>query len=218
MNRRSPNRSATPKLRDRLREATAEAILGAAETVFGQAGLHAARMEAIAAEAGVAVGTLYNHFKDRERLLDALVDARRAELLGRLDAALADSRGAPFDAQLRVFVGALTEHFEAHKPYLSIMMEVEASQNCRTFPVAIHKPRQSRRTMEEIHVRVAKLIDRGLAAKALRRNDADIYPTVLMGMVRSFMVRRLFHDNPKPLPLTQRVDQMTRFFLNGAGV
>ena len=65
--------SAPPRLRHRLREETVSAILEAAEHEFASDGLHAARMERIAARAGVAVGTLYNHFDDREALVLALV-------------------------------------------------------------------------------------------------------------------------------------------------
>jgi AcrR family transcriptional regulator len=83
VNPRSSRRTAVQPLRSRLREVAAAAILEAAEDVFEDEGLHA-RMETIARRAGVAVGTLYNHFADRETLLRSLVDAHHAELLERL--------------------------------------------------------------------------------------------------------------------------------------
>lgn len=44
-------------------------ISQAAVRVFSREGFHRARMKAIAQEAGVAVGTIYNYFKDKDDLL-----------------------------------------------------------------------------------------------------------------------------------------------------
>src|SRR5512142_1387741 len=100
MNRGSSNQKCV-RLRDRFREETSEAILAAAEEIFAEEGLHGARMESIAAGAGVAVGTVYNHFEDREALLQELIRSRRATLVGKLDAALAEGKDLPFREALR---------------------------------------------------------------------------------------------------------------------
>ena len=44
-------------------------ISQAAVRVFSREGFHRARMKSIAQEAGVAVGTIYNYFKDKDDLL-----------------------------------------------------------------------------------------------------------------------------------------------------
>src|ERR671934_3088172 len=85
MNLNSPRRTKVQPLRARLREETNKAILQAAEQVFGAQGAGGARMEDIAARAGVAVGTLYNHFHDRDALLSELLASRREDLAGRLE-------------------------------------------------------------------------------------------------------------------------------------
>src|ERR1051326_4369570 len=99
MNGRSSNPTRVHKLRDRFRDQTEGAIMAAAEEVFARHGLHAAHMDAIARQAGVAVGTLYNYFTDREALLGALLDARRKELVGRLDEHLAPLAERRFEEQ-----------------------------------------------------------------------------------------------------------------------
>ncbi len=76
------------RLRDRLRDETGRAILAAAEAVFAEDGLHDARMERIASRAGVAVGTLYNHFEDKDALVRSLVRSSRQALLDRVDGAV----------------------------------------------------------------------------------------------------------------------------------
>ena len=54
-------------------EARRQAILQAALAVFAQHGFEAARLEDMAARAGVAKGTLYLYFRDKEALFEALV-------------------------------------------------------------------------------------------------------------------------------------------------
>ena len=55
-------------------------MLEAARTVFQRDGL-SAQMDAIAAEAGLGVGTLYRHFPTREALIDVLVAERLHQLV-----------------------------------------------------------------------------------------------------------------------------------------
>src|SRR3954471_15366151 len=86
MNRRSESEPERQTLRGRIRETTVQAILSAAEEVFADDGFHAARMGAIAAKAGVSVGTLYNHFEDRDALLGGLrSEEHTSELQSRRD-------------------------------------------------------------------------------------------------------------------------------------
>src|SRR3954471_18358392 len=113
MNRRSINELAPQTLRERNRSTTIETVLAAAEEVFADQGLHSAHMGEIASRAGVAVGTLYNHFQDREALLAGLLDARRVELLARIDRGLAETADRPFREQLRSLLASVLEHKRA---------------------------------------------------------------------------------------------------------
>lgn len=60
-----------------------EKLLDAAQEVFRERGL-GAPLEAVAARAGVSIGTLYNRFSTREELIDAALPALLAETLGEL--------------------------------------------------------------------------------------------------------------------------------------
>jgi len=62
-------------------EARREAILQAALTVFAAHGFEAARLEDVATRAGVAKGTLYLYFRDKEALFEALVRSAVSPLL-----------------------------------------------------------------------------------------------------------------------------------------
>ena len=83
MNRKSrieniaPARVAGKRRTRRVRETTKalfrKAILDAGEEVFASAGFYGAKVQDIAARAGVAVGTIYNHFGQKEDVLIALL-------------------------------------------------------------------------------------------------------------------------------------------------
>src|SRR5579884_763575 len=66
----TPQRS----VKARLREVRAAIIMDAAEEVFMEKGYHDASMDEIAARAGIAKGTLYQHFPGKEDLVFALIE------------------------------------------------------------------------------------------------------------------------------------------------
>jgi AcrR family transcriptional regulator len=88
---------AAPQSRKIDAAARREAILDAALTVFAEHGFEAARLEDMAKRAGVAKGTLYLYFKDKEALFEALVRSAVPPILGRVSAAAAMPGMAPGD-------------------------------------------------------------------------------------------------------------------------
>ena len=69
-------------------------LLEAAERAFARLGFHGARMDDVAAEAGVAKGLLYRHFASKEELFGALMVERGAAFTTRLRAAWAATRSS----------------------------------------------------------------------------------------------------------------------------
>ena len=168
-------------MRDRLRDEANRAILEAAELVFSEEGL-GARMERIAARAGVAVGTLYNHFRDREALASALARSTRESLFGRLDAALAASSGRPVREQLRAFIGAVAEHGKAHGRYLAMLVQAGVGP-------ASAKP--VRGLIDELVARTDVIAARGVEAGELRPETREVLALALVGVIRIASVRVL---------------------------
>ncbi len=169
------------RLRDRLRDEASRAILEAAEQVFSEDGL-GARMERIAVRAGVAVGTLYNHFRDREALASALACSRREGLFARLDAALAASAGRPVREQLRAFIGAVAEHGKVHGRYLAMLVQAGAGP-------ASASPGKS--LLDELIGRADVVVARGIGAGELRAEAREILTLALVGAIRTANVRIL---------------------------
>lgn len=209
-------------LRQRIRETTAQAILAAAEEVFANKGLHDAHMSEIAALAGVAVGTVYNHFADRDALLAGLLEARRAEMLARIDEALgtvASPATTPtgFRDRLRAFLLAVLTHKQEHRAlgrFFQILMQGEIGRYQETFPSACHVPTA---TLQEVFSRLDKLMKQGVRARALRADIADLAPALFMGMIRSIMIRDTFMKVDGNTNLASDTDRLLTFFLQGAG-
>jgi AcrR family transcriptional regulator len=209
MNPGSKKRTAVPKLRQRIRAATCDAIAAAAEELFAERGVQGAHINDIAARAGVSVGTLYNHFEDRDAILESLLARRRAELVEALDAVLDAGASRPFREQLAGLLGALFDHFEAHRRFFSIILESDHARDRATFPASATKKQQA---MQEVYRRVETLMKRGVRQKALRPKHAELYPALLMGCVRAVLVRELYDG----VGLSSRyVDAVLTLFLDG---
>jgi AcrR family transcriptional regulator len=220
MNRRSEARApsarpAAPRLRARIRETTVQAILAAAEEVFADAGLHAAHMGTIAAKAGVSVGTLYNHFEDREALLAGLLAARHAELIGKLDVALREAAERPLRERLRAILGAFAGHCEAHRKFVHIVVQREVGRYQQTYPQAWAKKTDA---MREIHERIEGEMRRGVKERALRPEAADLATTFFLGMMRALIIRDMTRDTTAPGgDMARDLDRLLDAFFGGMG-
>ncbi|WP_163865785.1 TetR/AcrR family transcriptional regulator [Myxococcus eversor] len=207
MNRDSKSEAPVKNLRSRLREATADAILVAAADVFAREGVHAAKMESIAEQAGVSVGTLYNHFKDRAALLDALRAKRRQVLLTRLDAALAPVKEQPSSVRLRTFVTAIFAHVAERDAFVRLLVQLPEDP--------AHSQNKSQ-VLAELNRRLEVIIDQGIRAKELRAEGRAFYPSLLMGLVRGALDR--LREDGHPHSPAAWGEEISRVFLKGIEV
>jgi AcrR family transcriptional regulator len=217
MNRRSDSRGTTakaaaPTLRARIRETTVQAILGAAEEVFADAGLHAAHMDSIAAKAGVSVGTLYNHFEDREALLTGLLAARRGELVGKIDEAIREAAGRPLRERLRGILRAFSGHCDAHRKFVHIVLQREVGRYQQTFPQAWAKKNDS---MREIQDRIEGEMKRGVKERALRPEAGELAGTFFLGMLRALVIRDV--ASTSGADMSADLDRLLDAFFGGMG-
>jgi AcrR family transcriptional regulator len=193
VSRRSPVVSdvsvpAVVPLRERFRREVAGAIAAAAEEVFAERGLHSAHVGDIARRAGVAVGTLYNHYEDRDALLAALLRDRGDELVATFDSALASGEGKSLERRLRAFVDAYFAFFAKHRPYFRVLLEGELTQLQATYPRSAAIPSQHHQAI----LRQLEGLFRGAAeGRQLRADRSELYPWLLLGMMRGVVVADL---------------------------
>lgn len=191
-------------LRDRLREQTQSLILEAAQQLLGEEGLANARIDAIAARAGVSVGTLYNHFKDRDAILAAVLESNLQALLRSLDAVLADP-SPDYATALRQFVSAFSDHWQQNGEVVHLLMTGQ--------PDLTNLLCNRQDVIREIRWRGARLIKLGVDAGVLRSDHPSLFGDFLLALMRQrWMQRMMLPDEVLP-----DVHHMIEFFLHGAG-
>jgi TetR/AcrR family transcriptional regulator len=102
---------------------TRDDLVEAGATVFAERGFDGATAEVIAARAGTTKAMINYHFRSKQGLYEAILDATFTELARRFDAVRAGGGTAP--EQLRAFVAAFA-HAAANQPTFPAIMIREA--------------------------------------------------------------------------------------------
>src|SRR5688572_9774278 len=103
---------------------TRKRLLEAAKTVFGKAGFGAATTREIARRAGVAAGTLFNYFPDKEALGAALLARASAAAEAEFDAARRE--GETLEETLFAWVAILLRHLAPFRAWAPEVLEAGA--------------------------------------------------------------------------------------------
>jgi len=100
-------------------------ILDAAAQLFAKHRYHEVRMDDIAAHAGVAKGTLYRYYKDKEELYLALTIHGLQGLYEEAHGQIAGP-GDP-DQKLRDFIERIVRYYEQYPYFLELIQRIESS-------------------------------------------------------------------------------------------
>jgi AcrR family transcriptional regulator len=175
----APRAELRSQMRRTVRETVRMAILDAAEELIARHGLHDAALVQIARRAGVAVGTLYNYFTDRDALIRGLFESRRATLRPRLLAAIQAGSDLSFEPRLRRFVREMLEAFESHRNFLKVAIENE------------HLKPSGSTTPQDLLAGVRDIVSAGVREGAIPVYKAEILPLVITGIIKSIAVHRI---------------------------
>src|SRR5260221_5573328 len=176
-----------PRRRDEARALFRNAILDAAEAVFAERGFHGARIQDIAPRARIAVGTVYNHFAQKDDVLSALLEERTEELLAQLLARGDDPKG--FERRLQTRVARMLAHVEQHRAFFAI-----ASEHGLFAGTAAPGARAATRrlqTVEKFRAGFTALVEEGIASGDLEPIDAEALARFLGGTMRAFVLSSL---------------------------
>jgi len=135
-----------------------DSIQSAARRVIARSGLEGASMAAIAEEAGVAKGTLYLYFRDRDDLVEHAADRHFDELLARMEEVLA--RKVPLRAGLRALIQTKLAFFDENQEFLRVYMALRGT-GCEG--AKGHRPRRPQygRYLEMLTEYLAAAVRRG---------------------------------------------------------
>src|SRR3954469_5255695 len=98
-----------------VQEFRIQSIQDAAMRVIARKGMAAATMQDIAEEAGVAKGTIYLYFRDRDELVEKTFATAINQLHGLIDEAWLTARS--FDEKLRAILAAKFAFFREHREF-----------------------------------------------------------------------------------------------------
>lgn len=199
MNPDSPSRKKPQRLKERLREVTASAILDAAQEVLTQHGLQAP-MELIASRAGVAVGTLYNHFSDRKTLIEELLQLHREQLREDVLAAEEENADKPVREQFEAMLNAM---MSAWSHIFLVIKQGEAM------------PDQKKRAVmrARIHETFGDVLARGRKEGLIAPDPDGVQGIALQGLLQSLFAYSV--DEPKKLSQARAVEVVADFFFHG---
>lgn len=174
---------ATPTRDDVVTAFRRESLLAAARRVFGARGFDAATVDAIAAEAQVAKGTVYLYFPSKEAIYDAAFDAGLDQLIRHTAERLRDAAG-PRDA-IRAFIEVRLEYFQEQPDFFRMYM-VHVSRQ-----IAGCAPSRGPDVMTLQTRALRDLFARAVRAGALRAVDPAAAAHAVFDMTRGLIARRL---------------------------
>ena len=168
-------------------EASRNAILQAALVEFGQEGLAGARMDAIAAAAGVNKALLYYYFRDKETLYGAVLDNFFSQLLERIMAVC----DLPGTAGYR-FLSYAREHFDAiaESPFYAHIFVSEMMSASRGGSTQLD--RIFAKFLQPIAIRVLGMVQEGVDSGEFRPIEpVQFLPSAIGSIVHFFLTAPL---------------------------
>jgi len=153
-------------------------------------GLKAVTMDRVAQETGIAKGTIYLHYRDKQDLLDEVKSSAVAPIMKTVDDILRGD-GAP-DARLRAFALAYLEYFDEHRDLFRVLIyerEVVRVQGSR------YQSNRYRRLIEG----TARVIDEAVRDEVFREVNPNKVAAMFVEAMFAMMNQRLRSDEPTPV-------------------
>jgi TetR/AcrR family transcriptional regulator len=205
----SARSAAAPRRRDEARALFRNAILEAAEAVFAERGFHRARIQDVAARARIAVGTVYNHFDEKEDVLRALLEERMEGLVTELERRPDDPKD--FEPGLVVRIERMLRYVETHRAFFTVAAEhgaIGASSASAAVPGG-----KAARAIGRARATFRAIVEEGIAAGELEPLDATRLARVLGALFRAFSLGALEDGRTD---LATDAPLLVRLFLHGA--
>jgi AcrR family transcriptional regulator len=197
-------------VRSRRKAERPSEILDAAFEEFTLRGYEAARLEDIAARAGVTKGTIYVYFENKERVFEALVLRHSNELLERF-ASFFEDRGEPTFESIRddlIFLFHACADDRRGQELLRLMIS-EATR----FPTLVDA--HSDKVFDPILDKLKERLKRAAELGRIRPAPAIDYPDILLSPALAMHVCRLLFADRWPLDSERFIEAAVDLLLNG---
>jgi AcrR family transcriptional regulator len=192
-----------------VQEFRVQSIQEATMRVIARKGMAAATMQEIADEAGVAKGTIYLYFRDRDELVEKTFETAMTQLGDRIDNVLETSLS--FEEKLReairVRLAFFRENREFFRLYLSLRMPEGTPQQQR---------RQKRNCHPQYRARIqkfAEVLKESMGRGEIRELEQYRLALFVIEGSTAIILERLNEDAPPPEEAD--VEFMTQLILDG---
>ncbi|HEX8617609.1 MAG TPA: TetR/AcrR family transcriptional regulator [Thermoanaerobaculia bacterium] len=143
----------TSKTKDEVvQEYRIASIQDATMRVIARKGMAAATMQEIADEAGVAKGTIYLYFRDRDELVEKTFQSAITRLMTTIDAAI--EQDMPLESKIRAIMRAHLQFFSENREFFRLYLSMRMPEG----PVARQR-RQQQECQPQYRSRVQRLAD-----------------------------------------------------------
>jgi AcrR family transcriptional regulator len=177
---------------DVVQEFRIQSIQDAAMRVIARKGMSSATMQDIAEEAGVAKGTIYLYFRDRDELVEKTFERAITELGDRVDAALATEGN--FEAKLRAMLTAKMAFFRENREFFRLYHSLR-------FPEGDpQQQRRQRRTCQpryRTHIaHMATVLSEAMKRGEVRKMDAQRLALFVIEGTNAIVIERVMEEAP----------------------
>jgi AcrR family transcriptional regulator len=186
-------------------EAKKNLIFQATRKVLARRDFHALKMDDIAQAAGIAKGTLYLYFKNKESLYTGLIFSLFNVLMERVAKLIRQDQDP--EALLRKILRTKLAFFEEHRDVFMLFF--------REGPGPGANDPRLRASFKEHIGRIARVIERGIQQGSFRKADPTLSAFLMIGLIRSAVFKRILglaHG-----PLTRDADELWALYKGGIG-
>lgn len=194
--------SLTERSRAAAEELMHDGISAAAARVLAKVGFQTLTMERVAQDAGVAKGTLYNYFRDKDELIGNVIERTFSGLVVKLERAMGDVHGGR--AALRLLAELILEGMDERRGLGEILIAGGLSE-------AINNHLRQRQMW--LRATVARKLAESAACGELRDDiSADEAARMFEVLMHALIDERLKHPSDCP-PIAVDVDLFDRMVL-----
>ena len=183
-------------------------ILEAALNVFAERGFYNAKVSEVARAAGVADGTIYLYFQNKDDLLIRLFEDRMEFIITRLNEELARSDKAPAEQLRRMILMHL--NLAIQQPKLAEFITVELRQSARFV-----KEYENPRFLEYLRI-LRDIVERGQREGAIRSGlDSRLIVRAIFGALDEVLLTLTLASRNRSVDVSLAAAQIADLFLEG---
>lgn len=188
-----PTSGPTGRKRRRRKDARPKEIIAAGLAEFAERGFAAARLEDVAARAGIVKGTIYRYFPSKEALFEAALSSGMGPAFENLPDLVAQYDGSTIEL-LRLMIRRLYQIL--FSPDVELLARIIISEG-RRFPAVAEL--YHRLLINRGRDILRQIVERGLARGELSASPLFATPEVLVGPVIMAIVWHMIFDRLDPI-------------------